>query len=117
MTRLERAHAKLLKEREKIAAIERQGKERVAQRRTKVRQAEALARDAARQATEKRRYHVGHLADQAGLFAWSDSDIAAVFALLGMMETTTNPAVVLEGLLSDTEVETYATLATESARV
>lgn len=99
MTRTERAAEKVRKEKEKTAELERIAKEKSAAQQVKTRQAEAALREETRKADNKRRYYVGALAHEAGLFAWSNSEIAAVFAVLERLKDTPNPAAVLEGLL------------------
>lgn len=104
MTRAERAAEKVRKEKAKLAEQQRLAKEGEAKQRLEIRVAEAQVREETRKATHKRRYHVGVLAEEAGLFAWSDADLAAVFAVLGTLREVSHPAAVLEGLLVE-EVE------------
>lgn len=103
-TRVERAAEKVRKEKEKLAEQERQDKERRAEQMKAIAQAEASAREETRKATNKRRYHVGALADEAGLFAWSNADLAAVFAVLAKLAETPNPAAALEGMVGENGV-------------
>jgi hypothetical protein len=101
MTKLERAAEKARKEKEKLAEQERLAREsRAAQRKT-IMQAEASVRAETRKATNKRRYYVGALADEAGLFAWENADISAVFRVLARLKDCPDPAAVLEGVLED----------------
>jgi hypothetical protein len=102
MTRAERAAEKVRKEKERLAEQEREAKEQRANQRKAIAQAEAAQREETRKADNKRRYHVGALAQEAGLFVWSNSDLKAVFAVLGRLGDTPNPAAFLEGFL-----ETY----------
>jgi hypothetical protein len=99
MTRAERAAEKLRKEQAKLDAQDRQAKAERAERLRAVAQAKATAREEARIANNKRRYYVGALADDAGLFAWSNSEIAAVFAVLARLRNAPAPAALLDGLL------------------
>ena len=99
MTKLERAAEKARKEKEKLQEIERLAREsRAAQRKT-ILQAEAAVREETRKATNKRRFHVGALADEAGLFAWSNADLRGLFVLLATLRDSPDPVAVLEGLL------------------
>jgi hypothetical protein len=71
----------------------------VAEQRKAVALAEAAQREAARKDLHKRRYHVGALAHEAGLFVWSNADLAGVFAVLAKLRDVPNPGAVLEGIL------------------
>jgi hypothetical protein len=99
MTRAQRAAEKVQKERERLAALELQAREQQASQRKAIAQAEARVRLEARKATQKRRYAWGALAEDAGLFAWSDADWQAVCAVLATLAATPHPAAVLEGVL------------------
>jgi hypothetical protein len=99
MTRAQRAAEKVQKERERLAALERQARAQHAEQRRAIAQAEALVRLEARKATQKRRYAWGVIAEDAGLFAWSDADWQAICAVLATLAATPNPAAVLEGVL------------------
>ncbi|HSX78323.1 MAG TPA: hypothetical protein VLQ80_07130 [Candidatus Saccharimonadia bacterium] len=99
MTRAERAAEKAQKEKAKVAALERLHKDRLATQQAETRKAEAARLEATRKDDQKRRYHVGALAQEAGLFAWGNSDVAAVFAVLARLVAAPNPAGVLEGVL------------------
>jgi hypothetical protein len=101
MTRAERAAEKVQKEKAKQAALEVEHKARVAAQREETRQAEAVLREETRKASNKRRYRVGALADEAGLLAWSDSDLQAIFGLLAALGPCPNPVAVLESLLHE----------------
>jgi hypothetical protein len=101
MTKLERAAEKARKEKEKLAEQERLAREsRAAQRKT-IMQAEASVRAETRKATNKRRYHIGAMADEAGLLAWSETDLQKVFLAVARLRETPNPGAVLESLLLD----------------
>ena len=69
MTKAERFAAKI--ERDKEALAQRQA---------------TSPRDVTRQATNKRRYQVGALADDAGLLAWSNADLAGLFTALATLK-------------------------------
>jgi hypothetical protein len=99
MTRAERAAEKLRREKAKLAEKEQAAKDAVAEQRKAVAQAEAAQREAARKDLHKRRYHVGALAHEAGLFVWSNADLAAFFAALARLQNVPNPVAVLEGVL------------------
>jgi len=104
MTRAERAAEQVRKAQAKLDAQERQAKAERAERLRAIAQAKATAREETRKMTNKRRYFVGALADDAGLFVWNNSEIAAVFAVLAGMKDIPNPAAVLEGLLGENGV-------------
>lgn len=101
MTRAERAADQVRKAKEKTAALERRLKEQLAEQHTETRRAEAALREATRKADNKRRYHWGALAQEAGLFGWSNADWKAVCAVLARLKDAPNPAAVLEGLLEE----------------
>jgi hypothetical protein len=107
MTRTERAAAKVQKEKEKAAELERVLKERLSEQREETRKAEATLREETRKADNRRRYHVGTLAQEAGLFVWSNSDFQAVFAVLARLADTPHPAALLEGLLGGNGVSVH----------
>jgi hypothetical protein len=86
---------------ERLAAKIARDKETLEKQRLALAQNEAALREETRKVTNKRRYEVGALADDAGLLAWSNADLAAVFTLLRPFVDTPHPAAVLEGLLSD----------------
>jgi hypothetical protein len=99
MTRAERAAEKVRREKERLAAAEQRAKDKLAEQRRAVAQAEAIEREETRKAVHKRCYHVGALAHEAGLFAWSNADLAAVFAVLATLGNMPHPAAVLEAVL------------------
>jgi hypothetical protein len=99
MTRAERAAEKVRREKEKLAEKAQAAKDAVAEQRKAVALAEAAQREAARKDLHKRRYHVGALAHEAGLFVWSNADLAGVFAVLAKLRDVPNPGAVLEGIL------------------
>ena len=90
MTRAERAALREQRLKEELAAKSRQ-----------LAQLQAQQRAAERAARNKRRFHVGLLADQAGLLVWGDATLARLFTLLGPLTQMPNPEAVLESLLAD----------------
>ena len=99
MTRAERAAEKVRREKAKLAEKEQAAKDTVAEQRKAVALAEAAQREVVRKDLHKRRYHVGALAHEAGLFVWSNADLAGVFAVLARLQNVPHPVAVLEGLL------------------
>ena len=65
---------------ERLAAKIARDKASLEQQRLALVQHEAALRDETRKATDRRRYQVGALADAAGLLAWSNDEIEALFA-------------------------------------
>ena len=65
---------------ERLAAKIQQSKDTIEKERKALAESEAALREETRQATDKRRYQVGALADEAGLLAWSNAEIATLFA-------------------------------------
>ena len=63
--------------------LERLAKAQSAKQQAEARRAELVLADAQRRADHKRRYHVGALAHEAGLFARTNAELAALFAILG----------------------------------
>jgi hypothetical protein len=90
MTRAERAAVRAQRLKEKLEA-----------KRRELSQVEAQQRAAARAERNKRRFHVGLLADQAGLLVWDDATLARLFTLLGPLTQMPHPEAVLESLLAD----------------
>jgi hypothetical protein len=101
MTRAERAAEKVRKAQEKRAEAQRLAKERDAVLAQDARQAEAMLRQETRSADNKRCFAIGMLAKEQGLFAWSNADMQAVFAVLARLASSPHPATVLEVLLAD----------------
>ena len=99
MTRAERAAETVRKAKERLLEHERIAKEQRLAQRKAIMQAEAAVREEDRKATNKRRYHVGAMADEAGLFAWSNADLRGLFGLLATLGDCPDPVAVLEGLL------------------
>jgi hypothetical protein len=94
MTKAERLAEKLRKEKATLVATQQALREQERIDATR-------HREATRQATNKRRYRVGALADEAGLFRWSDTDLAGLFRVLATLEACPNPVAVLEGVLGE----------------
>ena len=65
---------------ERLAAKIARDKETLEKQRLALAQNEAALREETRKVTNKRRYEVGALADEAGLLAWSNAEIATLFA-------------------------------------
>ena len=65
---------------ERLAAKIARDKETLEKQRLALAQNEAALREETRKVTHKRRYEVGALADEAGLLAWSNAEIATLFA-------------------------------------
>src|SRR5262245_36111236 len=90
MTRLEQAQQRAEKAAKALAKA----------RRTETIEA-AKARGKARLAVNKRRYHVGALADEAGLFVLDNTTLGHLFALLTPLVGIPDIVGTLEGLLAD----------------
>ncbi|HEX6827116.1 MAG TPA: hypothetical protein VF077_12435 [Nitrospiraceae bacterium] len=60
---------------------------------------EAQQRLAAQKQRDRRRYAVGALAEEAGLFAWSDADLAALMQALVLLAAVSTPRAVIAGIL------------------
>jgi hypothetical protein len=97
MTRAERAAEQVRKAKEKAAALERLLKVRLAEQHLETRQKEARLREETRKLTNKWRFHVGSLADEAGLRAWAPKDLALVFQVLATLGDVSQALAVLEG--------------------
>ena len=65
---------------ERLAAKIQRDKETLEKQRLALAQNEAAPAGRDPQGDDKRRYQVGALADEAGLLAWSNAEIAALFA-------------------------------------
>jgi hypothetical protein len=61
----------------------------------------AIVREAHRKLRDKRRYLVGKLADEAGLFGWDDATLTGLFQMLRVLMDTSDPVAVLESLLTE----------------
>jgi hypothetical protein len=101
MTRAERAAEHVRKAKAHLVEEDQRAKARRAAQRQEVMQAQAVVREETRKATNKRRYRVGALADEAGLLLWSDADLMAVFTVLTRLLTLPNPAAVLDAVLGE----------------
>jgi hypothetical protein len=66
--------------------------------------AQAVQRSEEKKARDKRRYLVGQMADEAGLFAWSDADLHAVLTSLATLRDVPHPGAVLAGLLQESSL-------------
>ena len=85
MTKTERLAAKIARDKEALA------------------HRQARLREVTRAATNKRRYQVGALADDAGLLAWSNADLAGLFTALATLKDVSNPIAVLQAILDDSQ--------------
>jgi len=92
MTRAERAALRAQRLKEELEAKSRQ-----------LAQLQAQQRAAERAERHKRRFHVGLLAEQAGLLVWEDATLARLFTLLSPLTQMPHPEAVLEALLADPE--------------
>src|SRR2546430_15119065 len=90
MTRAERAA--------RAEARLRARKERIAK---EIAQVQTVQRGEDRKVRDKRRYLVGKMVDDAGLFAWTDADLTAVFQALTSLLTVSQPGAVLASFLQD----------------
>ena len=86
---------------ERAAVREQRLKDHLAATRRELAQVEAQHRAAVRAERNKRRFHVGLLADQAGLLVWEDATLARLFTLLSPLTQMPHPEAVLEALLAD----------------
>lgn len=86
---------------ERLAQQEARAKEALAAMQKRLAVVQAQQHAVTRKAKDKRRALVGTMADDAGLFVWSDADLADIFGLLAMLVPCPNPVAVLEGLLGE----------------
>jgi hypothetical protein len=86
---------------ERLAAKEAADQQKLDDSRKALARTQALRREETRKATDKRRYAVGALADEAGLLAWSNADLRAVFTLLARLADAGQPVAVLEECLRE----------------
>jgi hypothetical protein len=84
---------------ERLAAKIQQSKNTIEKERKALAESEAALREETRQATDKRRYQVGALADDAGLLAWSNAELAGLFTTLARLREVKQPGKVLDALL------------------
>ena len=99
MTKAERLAAKIQRDRETLERQRQVLADSEATLRAEIRHSEAALREEERKATDKRRYQVGALAEEAGLFAMSNTELAEVFAALGALRAGERPGAVLEALV------------------
>ena len=98
--------------REKRAALREQHlKEEIEAKGRELAQVQAQNRAAERAKRDKRRQRVGTLAEAAGLLAWEDTTLAALFQLLATLHATPDPVAVLEALLSEASLALAGTAA------
>ncbi len=88
---------------ERAALREQRLKEELEAKRRELAQVEAHNRATERTRRNKRRLHVGLLADQTGLLVWDDATLARLLALLSPLTQMPHPEAVLESLLADPE--------------
>jgi hypothetical protein len=88
---------------ERLALAEHRLKEKRAADQAALDKVYAQQREQARKARTRRRYAVGALADDAGLLAWDDSILSALFAALATLAEVPNPVAVLESVLTENE--------------
>jgi hypothetical protein len=88
---------------ERLAQTEERAKARLEAGRKRLAQVQAQRALQDRKIRNKRRYQVGAMADDAGLLALSDADLAGLFALLAPLTQVPYPVGMLESLLCDTE--------------
>lgn len=99
MTRAERAAEKVRKAKAKTAELEQLLKAKLAEQRVEERSAELVLREETRKADKRRCARIGELAQEAGLFVWSDTELAGLFQLLATLTPCPDPVAVFEGLL------------------
>mgnify|MGYP003405472482 CR=1 FL=1 len=85
MTKAERLAAKIQRDRETLEKQRQVLADSEATLRAEIRHSEAALREEERKATDKRRYQVGALAEEAGLFVMNNAELAEVFAALGAL--------------------------------
>ena len=96
MTKAERLAAKIQRDRDTLEKQRQVLADSEATLRAEIRHSEAALRDEERKATDKRRYQVGALAEEAGLFAMSNTELAEVFAALVALRAGERPGAVLK---------------------
>jgi hypothetical protein len=85
---------------ERLAAQQQRQQERLDRERHRLAQLQAQLRDAEAKAHRRRIWHVGQMADAAGLLELSDADLAGLFAMLARLnDGVANPVAVLEALV------------------
>jgi hypothetical protein len=88
---------------ERLALAEQRLKEKRAADQAALDKVYAQQRELARKARTRRRSAVGMLADEAGLLAWDDGILSALFMALATLAEVANPVAVLESLLTENE--------------
>jgi hypothetical protein len=61
----------------------------------------AIVRKADRKHRDTRRYLIGKLAEETGLFFWDDLTLTGLFQMLRVLQDTSDPVAVLESLLTE----------------
>ena len=84
---------------ERLAATEARAKEKLDADRKRLATVQAKRRADQRQRREYRRYQVGKLVDEAGLFVWDDDTLRHLFTLLASLVHESDPVAVLRSLL------------------
>ena len=84
---------------ERLATAERLAREQLERQRTRLVKVQAQQRAEERKALTRRRYLLGQLVDEAGLFALSDTVLTGLFAALSRLVDVPDPVATLEGLL------------------
>src|SRR5262245_44245166 len=84
---------------ERSAERERKLKEKLEADHKALAQLQATNRAQARAERDKRRYKVGAVLDEAGLFVWDDTTLAGIVQMLTTLLDCPDPVAVLEGLL------------------
>jgi hypothetical protein len=86
---------------ERLAAKIQQSKETIEKQRKALAESEAALREETRQATNKRRYQVGALAEEAGLFVWTNTELVDAFTALARGRERERQLAITEAILSD----------------
>jgi hypothetical protein len=85
---------------ERLVRTEEQARSKLEAQRKRLAHVQAQRVQQERKLRDKHRYRVGALADEVGLLALSDADLAGLFALLAPLTQVPNPVAVLEALLA-----------------
>jgi hypothetical protein len=86
---------------DRVALREQQLQDKLALANRQLVQFHAKRRTASRADLNKRRYQVGALADEAGLFGWSNAELAEMFRVLACLRDASDPVAALERLLGE----------------
>jgi hypothetical protein len=86
---------------ERLALAEQRLKEKRAADQAALNKVYAQQREQDRKARTRKRYAVGALAEEAGLFAWEVDTLRALFTALATLAEVANPVAVLESLLTE----------------